>query len=172
MLKNAERVPSPPLLCIDAVRGVTVVLRIRSKCSQRNCSRNHPRIHPVTHGGQGESLEPPYTRGSISLTLSQNPRRRARGSTASSRNTASRASTTPLPRRAPTPHLLHESSPLFQCAHPLSISATSSTSPAYDPPPARGFHSSTFQLNSSALYGIGGARRGCVARVMGVSGGV
>jgi len=29
----------------------------------------------------------------------------------------------------------------------------------------RGLHSSTFQLNLSALYGIGGARRGCVARI-------
>jgi len=28
-----------------------------------------------------------------------------------------------------------------------------------------GFHSSTFQLNLSALHGIVGARRGCVARV-------
>jgi hypothetical protein len=36
----------------------------------------------------------------------------------------------------------------------------------------RGLHSSTFQLNLSALYGIGGARRGCVACVKGVSGGV
>jgi hypothetical protein len=36
----------------------------------------------------------------------------------------------------------------------------------------RGSHSSTFQLNLSALYGIGGAQRGCVARVKGVSGGV
>jgi len=31
---------------------------------------------------------------------------------------------------------------------------------------------STFQLNLSALYGIGGARRGCVARVKGALGGV
>ena len=29
----------------------------------------------------------------------------------------------------------------------------------------RGVHSSTVQLNLSALYGIGGARRGCVACV-------
>jgi hypothetical protein len=36
----------------------------------------------------------------------------------------------------------------------------------------RGLHSSTFQLNLSALYGIGGARRGCVARVKWVLGGV
>jgi len=35
-------------------------------------------------------------------------------------------------------------------------------------PPARGLHSSTFWLNLSALYGIGGARRGCVAHVKGV----
>jgi hypothetical protein len=34
----------------------------------------------------------------------------------------------------------------------------------------RGLHSSTFQLNFSALYGMGGARRGCVARVRGVLG--
>ena len=32
----------------------------------------------------------------------------------------------------------------------------------------RGLHSSTFQLNLSALYGVGGAGRGCVARVEGV----
>jgi len=38
------------------------------------------------------------------------------------------------------------------------------------PPQLRGLHSSTFQLNLSALYGIGGARRGCVARVEGVLG--
>jgi hypothetical protein len=36
----------------------------------------------------------------------------------------------------------------------------------------RGLHSSTSQLNSSAFYGIGGARRGCVARVKGALGGV
>jgi len=36
----------------------------------------------------------------------------------------------------------------------------------------RGLHSSTFQLNLSALYGIGGALRGCAARVKGVLGGV
>ena len=35
-------------------------------------------------------------------------------------------------------------------------------------PRGRGLHSSTFQLNLSALYGIGGARRGCIARVKGV----
>jgi len=36
----------------------------------------------------------------------------------------------------------------------------------------RGSHSSTSQLNLSALYGRGGARMGCVARVKGVLGGV
>jgi len=36
----------------------------------------------------------------------------------------------------------------------------------------RGLHSSTFQLNLSVLYWIGGARRGCVGRVEEVSGGV
>jgi len=36
-----------------------------------------------------------------------------------------------------------------------------------------GLHSSTVQLNLSALYGIGGLlSRGCVARVKGVLGGV
>jgi hypothetical protein len=34
----------------------------------------------------------------------------------------------------------------------------------------RGLHSSTSQLNQSAFDGIGGARRGCVARVKVVSG--
>jgi hypothetical protein len=37
---------------------------------------------------------------------------------------------------------------------------------------ARGLHSSTFQLNLCDLYGIGGARWGCEARVMGVLGDV
>jgi len=36
----------------------------------------------------------------------------------------------------------------------------------------RGLHSCTFQLNLSALYGIGGARKGTVARVKGVFGGI
>ena len=35
-------------------------------------------------------------------------------------------------------------------------------------PRARGLHSSTSQLNLSALYGIGGARRGCVGRAKGM----
>ena len=39
-------------------------------------------------------------------------------------------------------------------------------------PPRRGLHSFTFQLNLSAIYGIGGALRDCVARVEGVLGGV
>jgi hypothetical protein len=34
----------------------------------------------------------------------------------------------------------------------------------------RGLHSSTVQLNLSALYGIRGARRGCVSRAQGVFG--
>jgi hypothetical protein len=36
--------------------------------------------------------------------------------------------------------------------------------------PGRGLHSFTSQLNLSALYGIGGARKGCVAHVEGVLG--
>ena len=36
----------------------------------------------------------------------------------------------------------------------------------------RGLHSFTSQLNLSASYGIGGARRGCIARVKRVLGGV
>jgi len=44
--------------------------------------------------------------------------------------------------------------------------------PAGAAPRGRGLHSSTFQLNLSALCVIGGARRGCVARVKGVLGGV
>jgi hypothetical protein len=39
-------------------------------------------------------------------------------------------------------------------------------------PSSRGFHSFTSQLNLCAFYGIGGARRGCVARVKVVFGGV
>jgi hypothetical protein len=36
----------------------------------------------------------------------------------------------------------------------------------------RGLHSFTSQLNVSAVYGIGGARRGCVAHLKGVLRGV
>jgi hypothetical protein len=55
---------------------------------------------------------------------------------------------------------------------PASFFASSSASGKESRPPAsRGIHSFIFQLNLSALYGIGGARRGCVARVEGVSGG-
>ena len=36
----------------------------------------------------------------------------------------------------------------------------------------RSLHSPTFQLNFSALHRIGGARRGCVACIKGVLGGV
>ena len=39
-------------------------------------------------------------------------------------------------------------------------------------PHARGLHSSTSQLNLSALHGIGGARIRCVALFKGVLGGV
>jgi len=39
-------------------------------------------------------------------------------------------------------------------------------------PQTRGLHSPTVQLNLSALYRIGGPRRGCVARVTGALGGV
>jgi len=39
-------------------------------------------------------------------------------------------------------------------------------------PDGRGFHSFTSQLNLSVFCGIGGARRGCVARNKGVLGGV
>jgi len=39
------------------------------------------------------------------------------------------------------------------------------------PPQSRGLHSSSFQLNLSVFYGIGGARRGCVAREKRVLGG-
>jgi hypothetical protein len=55
-------------------------------------------------------------------------------------------------------------------SHPLTKDAYgvwSTTLPA-----GRCLHSSTFQLNLSALYGIGGARRGCLARVKGVLRGV
>jgi len=39
-------------------------------------------------------------------------------------------------------------------------------------PPGRGIHSSAFQLNLIAVYGIGDACMGCVARVKGVFKGV
>jgi hypothetical protein len=44
--------------------------------------------------------------------------------------------------------------------------------PASWPARGRGLRWFTSQLNLSASYGIGGARRGCVARVKGVSRGV
>ena len=40
------------------------------------------------------------------------------------------------------------------------------------PVETRGLHSSTFQLNLRVLYGIGVARRHCVARIEGVLGGI
>ena len=43
--------------------------------------------------------------------------------------------------------------------------------PLPDEVTGRGLHSSTFQLNFSVVYGIGGSRRGCVARVKRVLGG-
>jgi len=55
--------------------------------------------------------------------------------------------------------------------HPSGTRATvRHTLRGENPPGVRGLHSSTFQLNLSAFYGIGGARRGCVARVKGVLG--
>jgi len=42
--------------------------------------------------------------------------------------------------------------------------------PLPPPPPTRGLHSIIFQLNLSAVYGTGGPRRDCVARVEGVLG--
>jgi hypothetical protein len=39
-------------------------------------------------------------------------------------------------------------------------------------PPGRGLLSFTYQLNLSAVYGMGAARRGCASRVKGVFGGV
>jgi len=42
--------------------------------------------------------------------------------------------------------------------------------PLGGPPSGRGLHSTTFRLNLSALHGIGGERRSCVAHVKGVSG--
>jgi len=44
--------------------------------------------------------------------------------------------------------------------------------PRFDAPAARGLHSFTSPLNLRDVYGIGGARGGCVARVKGVLGGV
>ena len=54
------------------------------------------------------------------------------------------------------------------CVPSLAAVASSSRSS----PLTRGLHSFAFQLNLSALYGIGVARRGLVARVKGVLGGV
>jgi len=55
---------------------------------------------------------------------------------------------------------------------PYGEGGASVTGGSHLDPVARGLHSSTFQLNLSALYGIGGARRGCEARVKEVLGGV
>ena len=71
-------------------------------------------------------------------------------------------------------------------ASTAAVPAPAATYPAYaplelEPPPppppprppkTRGLHSFTSQLNLSAVYGIGGACRGYVARVKGVLGGV
>jgi len=52
--------------------------------------------------------------------------------------------------------------------HPREKSRRQSSSRGVPGDGGRGLHSSTFQLNLSALYGTGGARKGCVARVKGV----
>ena len=59
-------------------------------------------------------------------------------------------------------------------ASPRSTAAASAPCAAASllAPSTRGVHSYTFQLNLSTLYEIGGARRGYVARVKGVLGGV
>jgi hypothetical protein len=44
--------------------------------------------------------------------------------------------------------------------------------PMLKAPGARGLHSFTSQLTFSVFYGLGGARRGCVAHVKGVLWGV
>jgi len=56
----------------------------------------------------------------------------------------------------------------LHCLRPRPATAAAASLP----PLPRGLHSSNFQLNLSALYGIGGARRDGVARVKGLLGGV
>ena len=61
------------------------------------------------------------------------------------------------------------------CARAPSRSRAPAAGPGRSRLPSRGrvfIHSSTFQLNLSAVCGVGGARGGCVARVQGVLGGV
>ena len=59
-------------------------------------------------------------------------------------------------------------SPAYMCLNsPSSMKVWSQLKPM-----TRGLHSFNSQLNLGALYGIGGARRGSVARVKGVLGGV
>jgi hypothetical protein len=57
-----------------------------------------------------------------------------------------------------------------ECHGPVGWKCRSTTSRSQRRLLGRGLHSSTFQLNLSDVYGIGGARRGCVARVKGVLG--
>ena len=53
--------------------------------------------------------------------------------------------------------------PALLLRSPATSHASRRSGPQY-----RGLHSSTFQLNLGALYGIGGARKDCVARIKGV----
>jgi len=83
-----------------------------------------------------------------------------------------------MPRADPRPAAPHGSAPSHETIESASELARPCCTKCYRRPAAggaaqvdtRGLHSSTFQLNLSALYGIGDARRGCVARVKGVLG--
>jgi len=64
---------------------------------------------------------------------------------------------------------------MLTASPPASASASASPSPSgffgvCMSPTTRGLHSLTSQLNLSAFYGMGGARRGCIARIKGVLG--
>jgi len=90
-------------------------------------------------------------------------------------------------RRPSAPSDMYDMRPLLElrstpkCSLPLSLPLPlppllrASAAAAVDEsrgPPGRGLNSFTSQINLSAFYGIGGARRSCVARVKGVFRGV
>ena len=73
---------------------------------------------------------------------------------------------------APAPPVSHSLPAGILCTRPPTIITDTLSIVCYSSAASRdegrGLHSSTFQLNLSALYGIGGARGACVARIKGV----
>ena len=130
----------------------------------------------LPYGAQGGNLVPPHTRGRVSHTQGPGQSRLASASSSplvpllSFLLPHSRHAFSALSPRVPDSARARGSLPRQRAAvrargggarGPLGRLSGARRA-------GRGLHSSTTQLNWSALYGRGGARRGCVARVEGV----